>query len=313
MPGFNDVLTLVPEFADIYDEGDNPGVDIKTQGLHSPVVVNFYCKKCGHRWSSSIAGRIKTDKDGRPVLAGCPECCNGHKRSEPYSVSYPWLYDICDEEASGRKLSSITDYSDCAKFKFVCVCPDCHQRYRATVRTLIRGYKYGHVTCPYCTGQKKTPGRTSFKAMYPDLMPEWDLEKNSDIADPDTISKWAKISVWWKCPDGHSYQMEPIQRIKYRDEHTEACPYCNGRIVTPGVDSFKALHPDLMKEWLYLPNSLLADPDRISERSDIEVWWECPRGHHYRRSPARRILFQKRGRDDCPICKGYRLKRRHFY
>ena len=68
-----------------------------------------------------------------------------------------------------------------------------------------------------------------------------------------------------------------------------------------------------MDEWIDLTNSFLVDHDRISDSSQVVVWWQCPRGHHYRMSPARRLMFQKRHKESCPYCKGLRLKLIHFY
>lgn len=34
--------------------------------------------------------------------------------------------------------------------------------------------------CPYCTGQKVRKGINDFATLYPDLLKEWDWDKNSE-------------------------------------------------------------------------------------------------------------------------------------
>jgi DNA-directed RNA polymerase subunit RPC12/RpoP len=54
------------------------------------------------------------------------------------------------------------------------------------------------------------------------------------------------------------------------------CPYCNGRKAIPGRTSFKALYPELMKEWKHISNLLLINLDYVLPTSTKEVWWKCP-------------------------------------
>ena len=93
-----------------------------------------------------------------------------------------------------------------------------------------------------------------------------------------------------------------------------SCPYCNDRMVLPGFNSFAAKHPNLLEEWDFVSNYLLADPDQISDTSAISLWWNCPHDsdHVYLMSPKQRLMFQKRHREPCPYCKGLRRKKRHF-
>ena len=59
---------------------------------------------------------------------------------------------------------------------------------------------------------------------------------------------------------------------------------------------------------------LIADADHIKERSNLKVWWKCPKNknHRYKMSPSTKLLFQKRHKESCPYCKGRRRKLRHF-
>ena len=57
----------------------------------------------------------------------------------------------------------------------------------------------------------------------PDLMKEWDFEKNVDICAPDEVTIWSKKKVWWKC---QKCENEWQATIKSRNKGT-GCPICN--------------------------------------------------------------------------------------
>ncbi|MBQ3601968.1 MAG: zinc-ribbon domain-containing protein [Lachnospiraceae bacterium] len=69
----------------------------------------------------------------------------------------------------------------------------------------------------------------------------------------------------------------------------------------------------MMKEWNWINNYLLSDPDEILDRYSEPLWWNCPKcGETYLCSPQKRLYYQKRHMESCTYCKGYRRKRRHF-
>lgn len=45
-------------------------------------------------------------------------------------------------------------------------CPTCHNDYNAEIIDMVNG----NADCPYCSGRKAIPGKTSFAALHPDLM-----------------------------------------------------------------------------------------------------------------------------------------------
>ncbi|MBR3363844.1 MAG: zinc-ribbon domain-containing protein [Solobacterium sp.] len=58
----------------------------------------------------------------------------------------------------------------------------------------------------------------------PDLLKEWDFEKNLLICAPDEISVGSNKKVWWICPKGHSYQ----QIVEKKTKRNYGCPICSG-------------------------------------------------------------------------------------
>lgn len=59
----------------------------------------------------------------------------------------------------------------------------------------------GDEKCPYCSGLKAIPDKTSLKYTHPELMKEWDYSYNSLIVNPDTILCKDEQKVWWLCKE----------------------------------------------------------------------------------------------------------------
>ena len=103
--------------------------------------------------------------------------------------------------------------------------------------------------------------------------------------------------------------------IKEHMEGTDSCKYCEDVVVLPGFNSFAVKHKDLLAEWDYVSNYVIVDPDHVSDKSNIKVWFRCmknPEHENYDMSIATRVLFKERGHNPCPTCKGRRRKKRHF-
>ena len=80
--------------------------------------------------------------------------------------------------------------------------------------------------CPYCSGRRVIEGENDFKTIHPELIEEWDFEKNIDV-NPSKIMSSIALKVWWKCSKGHEWQA----RINDRHNGT-GCPICASEIQT---------------------------------------------------------------------------------
>lgn len=68
-----------------------------------------------------------------------------------------------------------------------------------------------------------------------------------------------------------------------------------------GENDLATLNPTLAKEWHPTGNGNLK-PEDVTPGSGKEVWWLCPKGHHYLMVVNQRA---KRGYG-CPYCSGHR-------
>lgn len=75
--------------------------------------------------------------------------------------------------------------------------------------------------CPYCSGARVKVGFNDLTTTHTDLIKEWDYDKNK--IKPTEVSRGCGKKVWWKCPQGHSYEAT----ILHRTNGKTGCPYCN--------------------------------------------------------------------------------------
>lgn len=125
----------------------------------------------------------------------------------------------------------------------------------------------------------------------PDLIKEWNYEKNSPIY-PYMVKKGSNNKIWWKCEKGHEWQAE----ISARTSGKSGCPYCAGRKTIQGENDLVSIESKLLSEWNYKKNDG-KKPSDFKMHSGALVWWKCERGHEWQA----KIADRSRG-DGCPIC-----------
>ena len=149
--------------------------------------------------------------------------------------------------------------------------------------------------CPYCAGKRAIPGETDLATVRPDILKEWDFERNT--LEPTEILPSAHDKVWWKCSLGHSWQAIVFSRTK---EKPAGCPYCTGKKVLSGFNDLTTLKPKLAKEW-YEPLNDDLRPEDVTLGSNKKVWWQCAEGHVWQAAIYSRT--RKKG-SGCPVCAG---------
>lgn len=163
-------------------------------------------------------------------------------------------------------------------------CPEGHG-YRAPVYSRAVG-----CGCPYCAGKRADPGKTDIAFLYPELMPEWNDER-----DPHTILPSSHKMIRWRCARGHDYEAMPYSRVR-----GSGCPYCMNRRVMPGFNDLASAEPNVAAEWHPDLNGALG-PENVTRGCTKKVWWRCRFGHEWRATVYSRTREKKAG---CPYCTG---------
>lgn len=178
------------------------------------------------------------------------------------------------------------DVSSGSGIKAWWICKENHE-WEGVINSRNRG-----VGCPYCAGQKSTEKR-NFGLIYPELLKEWDFEKNTHL-DPFKLTPRTNQKVWWKCEKNHSWQATITN--KTRKGYQGNCPYCLNRKLC-SENSLESLRPDIAKDWHPIKNKPLTPKDVIAGGT-TKVWWICKHGHEWQGTIGTRV----HNSTGCPKC-----------
>lgn len=291
IPGETDLATLRPEVMHLWDYEKNNEIGVYPTNVkpNSEVTAWWRCEN-GHSWDTFVrnVGR------GR----GCPYCSSRRllKGENDFESINPELAKEWHPTKNKKlKPSDVMPHYS----KKVWWLGKCGHEWKATVdhRSNGRG-------CPICLGMKALTIDNSIFEMLPELIKEWDKEKNGDLHPKNVAWKSGK-TIWWKCKIGHSYKMKPNGKVRINPKTKELriaeCPYCSGKKLLKGFNDLATTHPKLYAEWDFEKNTL--KPDEVTHGSSKKAWWICEKGHSWY------AVISSRIRCGCPICSGQqRLK-----
>lgn len=175
--------------------------------------VWWVCEKNkNHKWKTSIVNRTGKAKTGCPYCAGQKvNFTNNLKFHNPELVN-EWNY-----EKNKNLLPENILVTSAKKVWWKCKKNPKEHQWQQTVYHRNNG-----IGCPYCSGHLASP-ENNLTISNPELMNEWDYEKNLNI-DPKKFLKGNPKSVWWKCKYGHSWKTKILNRTHIRKT---GCPLCN--------------------------------------------------------------------------------------
>ncbi|OQB11618.1 MAG: hypothetical protein BWY15_02433 [Firmicutes bacterium ADurb.Bin193] len=208
MPGFNDLSTTHPRLAAAWDYEKNDGLSPEQITFGSNKKVWWKCEH-GHSWRTTInhrgAGHNCPYCVGKLVIPGKTDL----KTIRP-EIAVEWDYEKNDsfrpEHVSPRSNKSV--WWRC--------------KYGHSYKSVINS-RYDDCGCPYCAGKRSVIGETDLATVHPELLKEWDYEKNG-TKKPEAYNASSNKKVWWKCENGHSW------KTSICDRHIgNKCPYCSGR------------------------------------------------------------------------------------
>lgn len=125
--------------------------------------------------------------------------------------------------------------------------------------------------CSKCSGIVFDHRRGLFEE-YPTLIQELDSEKNTIGAVQDITCGSAK-KIFWKCKQGHSYEMSAANKLK-----SKGCPYCNNKRVVAGENDLVTWcknngRKQILDDWNYGKNKV--QPTEITYGSNTKAWFKC--------------------------------------
>lgn len=279
LKGFNDLASQKPELAGEWDYEKNGDLAPADVIVTSSRKVWWKCSE-GHSWKTIVLVRSSYG-------CGCPYCTNrkilaGYNdlaTLKPELLS-EWDYER-NTEITPQEIGTGSD---------IRVWWKCGKGHRWQTSVVNRA-GISCTGCPYCVNRKVMVGDNDLGTSSPELLLEWDYEKNVDIS-PDDVTYGSSRVVWWKCKNEHRWEA-PVYARK-----GSGCPYCANVKVWPGYNDVASQLSDIIDEWDYEKNSGML-PEEILAVSTKKVWWKCSAGHSWKMSPAQR----KRG-VGCPFDSG---------
>lgn len=257
----------------------NKDVDLDNLKPFSSKKIWWKCKN-GHEWKAVVSSRSKGH--------GCPYC-NNLKALAGYNdlatVNPQLAKEWCYEKNGDLKPSDVLPGSH---KKVWWKCSNGHEWEKSI------GDRNSGLNCPYCSNQRVLIGYNDLATTNPELLPEWDYNKNT--ISPKEITAGAEKMIWWICNKGHSYQSLAFNRKK-----GVGCPYCDGKKVLVGYNDLATTNSNLTKEWDYKKNGNLKPTD-ITAGSHKKVHWKCQYGHEWIMSAKERNMGQ-----NCPYCSNKRV------
>lgn len=211
--GENDLATLRPELIKEWDYIENKKLGLSPQSVmvNSNKSAYWICAK-GHKWRAVIQSRAKNNN-------GCPYCAGQKaiKNENDLETLRPdlikeWDFDLNKNEPYEYKIQS--------NKKVWWKCLKGHPSYQKTICDKTKGQG-----CPVCANQKVIQGINDLATTNPELIREWNYEKNEKLGvGIYSVSKGSDKKVWWICNRGHEYQAFIYSRTGKRKS---GCPICN--------------------------------------------------------------------------------------
>lgn len=284
--GENDMATVASEMAGLWHPTRNGDLNPSYISPGSKKQIWWQCQR-GHSWRAA-AFAIKRGN-------ACPYCAG--REAIPGETDLATVNPDVAKMWSAKNKLSPTQVTVSSHKKVWWVCKKGHE-WEAVVGS-VASEGYG---CPYCAGKRAIPGETDLATLRPDILGEWDTEKNAPT-DPREVLPSSHEKVWWRCALGHSYQAVVFSRTK---EKGSGCPYCSGRLVLRGYNDLATRKPKIAEEWYQALNGELK-PEDVTLGSNKKVWWQCHDGHVWRAAVYSRT--RRRG-SGCPVCAGTVKQRR---
>ncbi|MFR6522755.1 MAG: zinc-ribbon domain-containing protein [Lachnospiraceae bacterium] len=174
---------------------------------------------------------------------------------------------------------------------------------------------------------KKTQTKRKFVSLAearPDLVKEWNYEKNGDLK-PEDVSCGSNKKVWWKLPYDvpDDYPVEHLRGKHFEFEWEAAisnrikgrkCPFLSGKAIWKEFNDLQTVNPKLAAQWHPTKNGDLK-PTQFTANAGKKVWWllsynvpmnypvECLRGKHFEFEWLAMIKQRNNG-NDCPYLTG---------
>lgn len=244
--GVNDFETIYPDAAKEWNYEKNGQMKPSDFTSSSSKKVWWKCSK-GHEWYVSISGRSQG--------SGCPYCA-GKAILAGYNDLLTLNPGLAKEWNYERNALLPTQVTTGTNKKAWWRCSNGHE-WESKIY-----HRHQGSGCPYCAGRKAIPGKNDLATLSPDLVEEWNYEKN--FVNPTEVTIYSNKKVWWKCKKGHEWQSMINNRTA-----GNGCPICSSETHVSFAE--KAVYYYVLQ---YFPEALGNANLRFLGRQDVDIYIE---------------------------------------
>ena len=256
------LLILNPELAKEWHPTKNGKLtpDLFIPG--SAEVVWWLCPQCGNEWQASIVNRTKGH--------GCDVCATARRKVTKKETLLAKRGSIDKEQCLLDWDYEVNEYGpdhytngsgEVVAWK----CHKCGYKWKTPICDRTRDYKNG---CPLCSSRVIVSGVNDLPTIMPELMLDWDYEKNKEI-DPTKVGRGRHQFASWKCHKcGYRWDAQIYNRA-----NGKGCPCCANRVVVPRINDLGTTDPGLAAEWH--PTLNILKPTDVSRGQSKKVFWLC--------------------------------------
>jgi hypothetical protein len=279
------LVTTHPDIASEWHYEKNVGLDPSEIGPASNKKVWWLCNE-GHEFERVISVRTMQGINdcpfctSRKVLAGLNDLATTHPE-----LARQWH----PQRNENLRPTQVTHKN--ATVNIWWLCEEGHEW-----EAVARNRSVGETGCPYCANRKIISGENDFESLRPELLTEWNQERNLDIL-PSELSIGSGKKVWWVCNLGHEWQAPVGTRV----QRNSGCPYCAGVLLLEGFNDLATRNPDLAKEWDPTKNYPL-EPKNVSGGNQNKAWWICESKHEWEAA-----ISSRNSGIGCPTCAGKKV------
>lgn len=257
--GYNSLADRMPWLAEEWDPEAILGPTPWTVSPGSNRMGHWICPK-NHHYDATFCNRALAG-------TGCPHCAGKVLTGfNDLATTHPQLARLWDPEAGNRKTpQEITARNE--KDRLAWRCPLGHAFTRTPVRLVGSDGR-----CQVCRGRRLLTGFNDLATKRPDVAAQWNYDRNGTLT-PDQVIPGSERTVWWICPNGHTFLRTVANRCKYPKL---TCPAETGRILVLGVSDLATREPLLVLDWDFGRNG--RGPEEVVPGTHKHCW-TCAAGH----------------------------------
>lgn len=251
-----------PEIAkELSPSWDNSALELAP---NSNLKVDWLCSACHQTWTMRIDYRTRngfgcTVCSGRKIVAGINDL----------ATLYPEVANEFDLALNAPVTPAEINYGSNTVYWWTS--KTCGHTWPATVKGRTRKNK--EAGCRVCAGFYIVPGVNDLASQRPELIEEWDYEKNT--LDPQKISVFKNERAWWLCRKfKHSWDAP----ITHRSSGS-GCPTCANKQVLIGFNDLLSRAPHLLPLWHSEKNEF--EPYELVYSSKRKIALKCNEGHEW--------------------------------